>query len=249
MGTWQDQNVALGHATYCFDYSLKVPCGISLWINSYVHIHCSHQHTFCALSEHLKLYKQLIWFKRDPHLRGLTVYTQIAWHNLNLYWILMNSVSVYSKTVFSFWQIDPFVRVFCLFAVERILKFFFFQQDGCFSSSQTFFFIYLDIFNPAFVCACLCVSLPEVFGEDGCVPGAGRGPRGDSSSGQPTHRLCVTAAEEPSCSLAAHHHYHHHGLLSALWPQRCKLQIIIIIFHFFQIFTKILFFMLRGPLI
>lgn len=71
---------------------------------------------------------------------------------------------------------------------------------------------------------CLSVSLPEVFGKEGCVPGAGRGPCRSSSSGQPTDRLCVTAAKEPSCSLATHHHHHHYGLLSALWPQCCKMQ-------------------------
>lgn len=75
----------------------------------------------------------------------------------------------------------------------------------------------------------LCISLTEVFGEERRLPGAGGGPRGGSSSGKPSHRLCGPAAEDPSCSLAAHHHHHHHGLLSALWPQCCKSQLL---FHF-----------------
>lgn len=86
---------------------------------------------------------------------------------------------------------------------------------------------------------CVFVSFSEVFGEEGRVPGAGRGPCRGTSSEQPPHRLCATASEEPSCSLAAHHYYHHHGLLSALWPQRCK------IWHpCFISFTLIQFFML-----
>lgn len=69
----------------------------------------------------------------------------------------------------------------------------------------------------------VCVSFSEVFGEEGCVPGAGGGPRGGLRSGQPARRLSVTDAEDSSCSLAAHHHHHHNGLLSTLWPQCCKM--------------------------
>lgn len=77
----------------------------------------------------------------------------------------------------------------------------------------------------------VCVSLSEVFGKERCVPGAGGGSCGGSGSGEPAHRLCVTAAEEPRCSLAAHYHHHNHGLLSALWPQCCEMNFL---FHFFS---------------
>lgn len=74
------------------------------------------------------------------------------------------------------------------------------------------------------VCVCLSASLPEVFGEGGCIQGAGGGPCGGARSGEPTKRLCAAAAEEPGCSLAAHHRRHHHDGLPALRPQRGKMQ-------------------------
>lgn len=94
----------------------------------------------------------------------------------------------------------------------------------------------VNVFNTAVLCMCEClyVSLSEVFGEEGCVPGAGRGPHGGSSSGQPAIGLCATAAEEPNCSLAAHNCHHHHGLLSALWPQCCKIFLFTLGFSHFQ---------------
>lgn len=69
------------------------------------------------------------------------------------------------------------------------------------------------------------VSLPEVFREEGRIPGAGGGPRGGKSSEEPANRLRVAAAGEPSCSLAAHHRRHHHDVLPALRPQCGKMQL------------------------